>query len=158
MSNERAGELGALKEIVVAHRIHFEVLPEEWGGREVHLKVGFELKLWGAHLRGAAATPGCDKCRYIFDDLRRIAAWITPTEERASRYEIEMFDRALYASPSIKDTDEVGLTLKILHRDRGDLPVDTCEEHCLADMRLKLRDLGVPEGSWRSMSGATAGR
>ena len=142
--------LQALRESVTAHRVYFEVLPEEWGGREARLKVGFELMLWGAHASGAAALPGCEKCRAIYSDLQRIAEWILPKEERASRYEIEMFDRALYESHTLKDTYQVGLMLKILHRDRGDRPVDDCEERCLRDMRQKLRELGVPEGSWHA--------
>jgi len=140
----------ALRDSVTAHRVYFEVLPEEWGGREARLKVGFELRLWGAHASGAAALPGCDKCRVIYSDLQRIAEWILPKEERPSRYEIETFDGALYASPTLKDTDQVGLVLKILHRDRGDRPVDDCEERCLRDMRQRLRELGVREGSWHA--------
>jgi len=44
----------ALRDLVHAHRVRYEVLSEEWAGRE-RLKIGFELKLWGAHVHGAAA-------------------------------------------------------------------------------------------------------
>jgi len=139
-----------LKALIRQHRVCWEVLPEQVPVKEDRpLKVGFDLMLYGTHALGDHPVPGCEKCKQIFEDLRKIAQWIIPKVERPSRYEIEIFDRAIRYSPRRRKRPDVMLTIKILHRFEFDKPVDECEVLCLNEMKTKLIDLGAPERSWR---------
>lgn len=167
---QRAGSAAAvaarLGDIVRKHAACYEVWPE-WsldGGRRV--KVGFELQLCGTNARCAAHetfhhVPGCHSCRQTYEDLKEVAEWMLPNERRASRYEIQTFDRALHIAPRGRGArSEVVLTVKILHRHGFNDPVDACEELCLREMRRKLADLGMKEGSLpkaEARTGVTAG-
>ena len=148
----------ALRELVRAHRVYYEVRPEMHVGEGERTQIGFQLSLWASHPHGARALPGCPKCSDLHRDLRRIAEWIIPREERASRYEIEPFDRALYASTRQKDVDEVDLTIDILHRHGFDRPLDECQERCLREMRGRLAELGIHEGGWSPSPSAAGSR
>jgi hypothetical protein len=143
-----------LKSLVQEHKVCWEVLPEQIPVKEeLPLKIGFNLMLYGAHAPEEHPIPGCEKCQRIFSDLRKIATWIIPKEERESRYEIFMFDSSLAYSPVRRNRPDVSLTIKIMHRSKFDRPVDECEVLCLNEMKDKLSELGVPEKQWRERIG-----
>ena len=88
-----------LKDMVEMHKVCYEVWPELLIVNGQQVKVGFNLELAGTHEHGTSTlSPGCPRCIRTFEDLRQIAEWIMPKEERPSRYEIEPFDRALHES------------------------------------------------------------
>ena len=139
-----------LKDLVEMHQVCYEIWPELLIVEGQQVKVGFDLELVGTHEHGTSTmSPGCPRCIRTFDDLRQIAEWIMPKEERPSRYEIEPFDRALHESAQRKFVPEVVLSMKILHRHGFDQQVDACEERCLKEMRGKLAELGVRASEWR---------
>jgi len=143
MNNQ--GTVEELKALIRQHRVCWEVLPEKVPVKEARpLKVGFDLILYGTHALGDHPVPGCEKCKQIFNDLRKIAQWIMPKVERSSRYEIEIFDSAIRYSPLRRKRPDVMLTIKILHRSEFDKPVDECEMLCLDEMKTKLIELGAP--------------
>ena len=74
-----------------------------------------------------------------------------PGEEgRASRFEVEGFDRAWHVAPKQRRArNEVVLVVKILHRRDVNRPVDECEQRCLKEMRARLAGLGIGEGVYR---------
>ena len=151
MEKEGAKEIvERLRGLVQRHQICYEVWPEFLmvdGGK---IKVGFNLQLYGTHAHGESRmSPGCERCVQTFNDLRQVADYIMPKEERSSRYEIEPYDRALHESATRQFRAEVGLSMKILHRYGFDQPVDECEQSCLKEMRKALAGLGVPQGKWR---------
>lgn len=41
--------------------------------------------------------------------------------------------------------DEVTITIRLIHREGYDRPIDVCEERCLKEIRARLRDLGIHE-------------
>ena len=136
-----------LRELSQKHRVCYEVWPETLMVGEQRVKVGFELELHAGHAHQETnLLPGCPKCVETFHDLRRIAEWILPQEERESYYEIEPFDHAIRELPSHNLRPEVVLKIKILHKHGFDQPVDYCEERCLRDMRGKLAALGIRQG------------
>lgn len=140
-----------LKDLVQRHRVCYEVWPENLVVNHQLVKVGFALELEGTHEHpGSEVLPGCKHCQEVFEALERIAKWIMPTEERPTTYEIQPFDRAIRYSPKRKRRPEISLTIKIIHRQGFDQPVDECEELCLKEMRLKLAELGVLEGGINS--------
>lgn len=134
-----------LLEIARAHHVHFDVEPEVVVRATDRVKVGFEVRLWAAHARGAHAMPGCSKCRDLAADLRRIAEWAVPSEDRATRIEIEPFHAALYESTVVPGADEIAIAIRLIHRDGYDRPIDACEELCLKEIRQRLRALGSAE-------------
>ncbi|MGB7291730.1 MAG: hypothetical protein WBD99_06140 [Thermodesulfobacteriota bacterium] len=144
-------ELDYLKKLVIQHKVCREVWPEyliDKNGNRV--QIGFELDLTGIHYHPVHhPTPGCDECVKVYNDLKKIAQWIVPTEERESKYDIGIFDRSIHSAPIRKLRDEVTLTLKIVHRTGFDRPVDACEVECLKEMEEKLKELGVKKGQWR---------
>ncbi len=79
------------------------------------------------------------------EELRRIAEAVIPTEARPSRTELEPFRPALYESRVVPAADEVSVTIRLIHKDRYDSPIDACEERCLREIRVRLHALGIPE-------------
>ncbi len=138
-----------LQSLVQRDRVCWEVLAEQVPIQgDKPLSVGFDLMLYGAHAPGDHPIPGCEKCTQIYRDLCRIAQWIIPKDERSSRYEISVYDRAIGYSPMRGNRPDVTVTIKILHRSRYDTPVDECEVLCLNEMKAKLSELGAQEKRW----------
>lgn len=139
-------QFNELMELVRKRDIHYRVWPYFLLVNGVRVQVGFELELRGIHdhVEGAV-SPGCIHCVRAYEDLLKIAQWIMPSEDRPSTHEIEHFDHALRYLPKHDFRPEVTLTIKTMHRDGFDQPVDACEEACVKEMRKKLIQLGVPE-------------
>jgi hypothetical protein len=144
-----------LREIARSHQVCYEVWPERSVSEGRAIRVGFELQLCGANTHTGAdgpnhPVPGCAHCVSTYGELRQIAEWILPREERPSRYEIGAFDRALHVAPhSRRSRSEVVLPIHIMHGHDFNRDVDECEDRCLKEMRGKLAQLGVCEGIWR---------
>ncbi|HVW86513.1 MAG TPA: hypothetical protein VHB50_17625 [Bryobacteraceae bacterium] len=136
-----------LTEIVAKHTVCYEVYAHERMVRDTRVKTSFDLELYGTHRYGETRlSPGCGVCRDTYDDLKRIALWIMPKDERPSVYEILPFDAALHESTKRNLRPEVLLTIRIRHRVGLDQPIDACEERCLDEMRARLALLGVRQG------------
>lgn len=127
------------------HHIHYDVEPEIVIQGTERVTVGYEVRLWAVHPKGAKALPGCPKCAPLVEDLRRLARWVVPGEERPTRADLEPFRRALYDSRVVPDSDEVMVAIRLVHREGYERPVDACEERCLKEIRARLRELGIPE-------------
>lgn len=145
---ETRTEAEQLREIVALHDIRYEVRPHEdvvrLEDQAERVKNGFDLELHGTHDHGhTSLTPGCEHCAGTYTDLRRIAEWILPKEERPSIYDIEAFDHSLHSARSPKPRFEVELRIRIHHRHGWDQPIDECEKKCLGEMEAKLREIGV---------------
>jgi hypothetical protein len=137
--------ISRLKAIIEKHAVRYQVWPhyEMHDGQQV--MVGFDLELHGTHDHGnTRLSPGCRLCTETFADLRQIAEWIVPKEERPSRYDLPPFDQALHGSR--KGPLEVILPIRIEHRHDFFSPVDDCEQRCLAEMEQSLAGLGISGG------------
>ena len=145
-----------LRAIAGRHQVCYEVWPERSVAEGRKVLIGFELQLCGtnSHIAAKGAhqpVPGCEYCQSTYEDLRQIAEWILPREERPSRYEIGAFDRALHvASRSRHSRSEVVVPIHIMHRSDFNREVDECENRCLQEMKGRLKQLGIYEGKWRS--------
>lgn len=93
-------------------------------------------------------SPGCEKCRTIFEHFREITEWIVPKVERPSRYDIQIFDYAIHFVPEQRNRSDVALTIKILHRSEIDRPADECEVRCLNEMKETLAQIGAQHRQW----------
>jgi len=139
-----------LKSLVHLHQVCWEVFPEQIPVVEDRPRqIGFDLLMYGTHEPKEHPVPGCQKCQGIYKDLRKIAQWIFPKDERPSRYEIEIFDSAIHYSPARGNRPDVTLTIKIVHRSEFERPVDECEVLCLNEMKAKLFELGAQEKRWQ---------
>ena len=135
-----------LRELARLLHVHYDVRPEivlEDGQRRM---VGYEVRLWAVHSKGARALPGCPKCIDLVAELRRLANWALSWEERPTRADVEPFGRMLYDSRIVPGASEVALSIRLVHRNGWDAPVDACEERCLRQLRARMRELGVREG------------
>ena len=149
-SAEATPTLDKLRMFVQDHRVCWEVLPERIPvADEEPLKVGFNLMLYGTHEVGVHPIPGCEKCAEIYRDLRKIANWIIPKEERLPRQEISIYESAIGYNRMRGNRPDVELAIKILHRSAFDQPVDECEVLCLNEMKAKLGELGAQEKRWK---------
>jgi hypothetical protein len=153
MNQPSSEEFDKIKEMVLQHKVCWEVGPEyHINKKSERIQIGFELDLIGTHYHPIKTPlPGCDECVKVYEDLKRIAQWIMPKEERDSRYEIRIFDSSIKYAPKRKLRKDITLTIKILHREGFDRPLDACEVECVKEMQKKLKELGVPEGYWREM-------
>lgn len=137
--------LSDLAELARDRRVYYDVEPEVVIRGSERVKVGFQVHLWAIHTKGAGALPGCPKCWDLVEDLRRIAEDVVPPDDRPSRTELDPFRPALYESRVVPDADEVSLTIRLVHRDGYDRPIDACEERCLKEIRARLHALGIRE-------------
>ena len=150
-----------LREIVRRHEVCYEVSPEWTAAAGAKTQIGYRLELCGVNEHDESAggghpTPGCPRCRRTYDDLRKVAEWVMPKEEaRASRYEVEGFDRAWHVAPRHRRSrNEIILAVKVLHRRGVNESADECERRCLREMRAGLAELGVAEGVYRGGAAA----
>ena len=156
--SDGATDTTRLQQIGRDHEVCYEVFPE-WSiaeGRKI--KIGFEVELCGINRHApdhkCHPVPGCAHCSKTYDEMRDIAAWILPKEERPSRYEIEPFDRALHIAPAKRfRRSEVFVRILIMHRHDFNRPVDDCEDLCLTEMRQRLSELGIRQDIWREDKG-----
>ena len=153
--DEQSGPLVEhLREIACRHEVCYEVWPERSVLEGRAIRIGFELQLCGANTHASEdgpdhPVPGCAHCFSTYGELRQIAEWILPREERPSRYEIGAFDHSLHIAPrQRKSRNEVVLTIHIMHRHDFNREVDDCEDRCLKEMRQSLHQLGIVEGMW----------
>ncbi len=58
------------------------------------------------------------------------------------------FDQSLRYSPARRNRPDVILTVRILHREGFDRPVDDCQDRCLKEMEQRLRELGASRKTW----------
>jgi hypothetical protein len=128
-----------------AHHVHFDVRPELHVVGDLWMKVGFEVRVWAVHDKGAHAMPGCIKCHDLLAQLERIVQWVLPSELRPTRIELEPSGAILHDSREVPGTDEVAITIRLVHREAYATPVDPCEERCLHQIRERLKLLGIPE-------------
>ena len=144
----------ALQNVVLRHEVSYEVFPE-WsrcGGRA--RPIGYCISICGVNdqvecIRGHH-VPGCAHCGVTYEELRKIAEWITLREQPDCRFQIECFDRAFHIAPKQRGSrNEVIVNVKILHSRSVDCPVDESQEHCLIQLRSELKKLGVREGVWQ---------
>lgn len=152
--------LNRLRGIVQEHQVCYEVWPE-WSMKDgVKIKIGFELQLCGVNSHVASdgglqhPVPGCPICFRTYNELRELAEWALPIDERPSRYDIQAFDHALHlASAKRVRRREVVVTIVIMHRNDFNRPVDDCENRCLKEMKDRLKQLGIHEDVWREERG-----
>ena len=111
--------------------------------------VGYELVLTGIHSPGEhPPRPGCELCREVYDDLKRAALWILPKEHRSSVYEIEPYHAIIRSTGKRHLRAEVSLSIKILHRDHYQAPIDFCETRCLVEIEERLESIWACKGAW----------
>jgi hypothetical protein len=149
----------ALRNIVLRHQVCYEVWPE-WSGRGGRARrIGYCVTLCGVNDRNNCVrghhVPGCPHCGFTYDELRKIAEWITLTRQQGCRFEIQPFDRAWHIAPKLRwSRNEITVNVKILHRGDVDAPLDDSQEGSLKEMRTILRKLGVNEGVWQAQTAA----
>ncbi len=136
-----------LRAIAERRTVCYEVYPEYVVGKDRPVAVGYNLELYGTHDHGHShLTPGCIHCRNTFEDLQRIAEWITPKEQRDSQYRIVPYEPSLHGSAKRRFRPEVRLALQIQHRQNFAEPIDDCERRCLQEMQDNLATLGIRFG------------
>lgn len=145
----------ALHQLVLRHQVCDEVWPE-WSGCGGRVKrIGYCVSICGVNDQGDCGSghhvPGCLHCDLTYDELRKIAEWITLTTQADSRFEIGPFDRAFHIAPRQRwSRNEIVVNVKILHSHNVDSPVNDSQERCLNELRAELKKLGVREGVWEA--------
>lgn len=145
----------ALRDIARKRQVCFDAFREQVGFQVAGSRtVGYELVLSGIHAQVShPPQPGCDLCRDVYEDLKEIAEWILPKDHRASFYEIEPYRPVIRATRKRKLREEVSLSIKILHRDHYQDPIDKCETRCLVEMEERLKQIGACESEWKPDEG-----
>lgn len=147
-----------VKDLVQRFQVCWEAWPEYFVVGHEKRQIGFGLELYGTHDDGKVHTePGCPECQHVFAALHVIAGWIVPKEIRPSTYALEPYRQSLSYSPARGNRPDVTLTIKIIHREGYERPVDACELRCLHEMEERLRHLGAPERQWRQGPHAASG-
>ena len=145
----------ALQAIVLRHQVSYEVWPE-WsgcGGRA--RRIGYCVSICGVNDQVACVrdhhVPGCPHCGSTYDEIHKMAEWIIRKEQPDCRFQIDPFDRAFHIAPRQRwSRYEIIVTVKILHSQNVDSPVNESQERCLNELRVELKKLGVREGVWQA--------
>ena len=138
-------DFAALRELARRRHVHYDVAPEVVYRDGTRVTVGFDLRLWAVHDKGAHALPGCPKCLDLASELGALVGAVLPEAGRPTIAQVEPMEPALADSRVVPGADEVEILVRLIHRGRYEAPVDACEERCLREIRQRLRDLGVPE-------------
>jgi hypothetical protein len=86
-----------------------------------------------------------------YEEIRKIAEWITLKERPDCQFQIGPFDRAWHIAPKQRwSRNEIIVNIKILHYRNVDGPVDESQERCLNEVRVELKKLGAREGVWQT--------
>ncbi len=139
-----------LADLVKRYQVCWEVWPEHLMVEGAERQVGFELELSGTEPGIDHMPPGSLSCQRIYGSLHAVADWILPKEERAAVYEVGSYEQALRYSAVRDGRPDVVLSVKILHRQGYDQPVDQCEVRCLEEMEQRLTQLGACQSQWRT--------
>ena len=158
-SNDESKVREALQDVVLRHKVSYEVWPE-WsgcGGRA--RRIGYCVSICGVNERVDCGrghhVPGCTHCGLTYDEIRKIAEWITLREQPDCRFQIGPFDRAWHIAPRQRwSRNEIIVTIKILHSHSVDGPVNESQERCLNELRVQLKKLDVREGVWQTPKGS----
>ncbi len=145
----------ALRDWVVKHKVCWEMAPLVERNGETNVQVGYELQLFARHEAGAHPEPGCAKCEDMYRNLRAIALFALPHEERPSRYDIAPFHASFCLRPESEWIPEVQLTIQIIHRAGYFRPIDDCEKKCAGEIQKCLRALGAQPKSWSAFRTAS---
>lgn len=136
--------INRLSKLVIQHQVCWQVFPAEELFKGKIQKVGFNLEIYGTHYHPVHTPyPGCDQCVKVYKDLREIAEWIIPKEERKSWYEVEFFRGKIGFAGLRHFRPEISLRIEIRHREGYFGPVNECEIRCLEEMIEKLSLLGA---------------
>ena len=143
-------ESSKIRELIRLHKICWEIWPEYHVDRDgKKVQIGFELDLIGTHYHPEhTPEPGCAECVKVYDDLKRVAQWIIPEEKRDCPYQIEGFDSSIHYASQRKNRKDIALTIKILHGEAFDRPMDASQIECLNEMKEKVKEVGAHEGYW----------
>jgi hypothetical protein len=87
--------------------------------------------------------------RRVQSALKEIAEWILPREQRKCTFQIETESQSLHYLPVRKNRPDARVSIRILHRNNWDQPIDECEQSCLNNMVRALLALGARENEWR---------
>lgn len=143
-----------LQDVILRNQVSYEVWPE-WSGCGGRAKrIGYCVSICGVNdrvdcIRGHH-VPGCSHCGLTYDEICKIAEWITLTEQPDCRLEIEPFDRAFHIAPKQRwSRNEIVVNVRILRSHNVDGPVNESQERCLNELRIGLKKLGVREGVWQ---------
>jgi len=141
----------SLADLVDRFQVCWEVWPEQIIVDKERRQIGFCLELSGTHeMTAGQGHSECPECLHVFASLHEIAKAILPKEQRPSVYYVGSYDRAIRYTPVRGNRPDITLTIKILHRESFERPVDACEVRCLEEMKQRLRELGACERQWTS--------
>lgn len=151
LGNDEPAVLESIKELVQRFRVCWEVYPEQALTEKDVRKIGFSLELYGTPeetSEGGSAVFSRNEAVALA--LRQIASWILPQEKRPSWYELDVESQSVSYSRQRGERPDVRATIRILHRNNWDQPIDECELRCLNEMERALNELGACQGAWRA--------
>ncbi len=134
----------AFSRFVKSHHVHYSVEPEWAVAGGSRKPIGFSVRLFAVHDKGARALPACPKSRALAGSLRSLAEALLPTCTM-TLVEIEPFSLVLYGSREVPGADEVALTIRLSQPRRYADPVDASAEPCLKQIRESFKVLSLPE-------------
>lgn len=138
---------GSLAALVRRYQVCWEVWPEVTLVDGRASQVGFELELSGSDKRIEEFQPSCAECVRINVALESIAASVLEKSENVTT-EINTSGQSLRYSAMRGSRPDVTLSIKILHRNGYQNPIDDGERNYLEEVKTRLRALGAGERHW----------
>jgi hypothetical protein len=146
-----AAQLARLRELVRRHQICWESRPEYAAVEGTTRQVGFVIEITATHEQPHhAPVGGCPECEPPLHALEAVVAFVLPKGHRESIYDVHVRRGAIEYDRRRWNRPEVSATIRVLHGEGADRPLDPCEERCHQEIIGKLGNLGACEGTWSS--------
>lgn len=138
--------MAPISDLIRRHKVVYDVRPALSVFTGKRTTIGYDVELRGTHEpKVGRVTAGCEACRAVWNDLKRIADAVVPHEVRPSEYVVPAFDHSLR---EVGGREDVQLTIEIRHREDYNRPLDECENRCVHEIVGNLRALGAQERRW----------
>jgi hypothetical protein len=138
-----------LSALVKRYNVCWEVWPEICPGTN-HTQVGYQVELFGTNPRVHDLEPSSPDCARIRTALEAIAmdAFSSTQDVHIESYSD---GQSIRYSPARGNRPDVTFSVKILHRNGYERPVDENERAFLDKVKRRLRLLGAQERCWHEV-------
>jgi hypothetical protein len=130
--------------VVRQRRVHFDSERECVDAASGRIAIGWTLRLFALHDKGAHRVADCPCCRRIALELRRVVETVLRGDDLDASVEIGLLAPVLYDSSVVPGHEEVALAVRLwprsaASRGRG------CDEACARHVRERLKRYGLSE-------------
>jgi len=140
-----------MKSIILEHKVFWTTIPIDLPvGQERPVRVGIAVALVGTEADKSISEDEGEKST-AFEKLFKIAKWLTSEDKPGIRFDIRRHDNVVFYFPEDIKTKRknYAITIRILHSEQFDLPMDETQAEIFRDIEKKLKEIDSPKEHWQ---------